>query len=221
MSEDNVIPSAIVERDRASTMQAALYGALAKAQGDFPKIPKNRDVQITMKSGGKYRFKYADLEAILSAVRKPLASNGLAVVQTLEQAVDGPTILVTQILHAGGGRLLSDIALPKPADGDPKAYGAVVTYFRRYALSAMLNIAADDDLDEAPTSTDEPSGRVPELIAEARAAAASGTVSYKEFWSGLSADDRKSISALHTGLKKQADEADAAKNASGAVDPAA
>ena len=33
--------------------QAALYAALAKAQGQFAPIAKNRSVQITMKSGGK------------------------------------------------------------------------------------------------------------------------------------------------------------------------
>jgi hypothetical protein len=215
---------AIKERIEDRKSQAALYAALAKAQGEFLPIAKNRNVKIAMKSGGSYQFRYADLEAILAATRPALSKNGLAVVQMLESTGAG-TLLVTKLVHAEGGVVYSDVKLPSPSDADPKAFGAVVTYFRRYTYSAAIGVAADDDLDEneqpAQDADAQRAAELTGLISKARAAAAGGTEAYKTFWAELSAEDRKSISALHTGLKKQAEEVDAAKNASGAADSAA
>ena len=56
----------------------ALAASLAKAQGEFTAIAKNRLVEITMKTGGKFKFKYADLDAIIEATRPALSKNGLA-----------------------------------------------------------------------------------------------------------------------------------------------
>lgn len=129
--------------------QAALYAALAKAQGEFTPLAKNREVEITMKSGGRYKFRYADLEAVLSATRPALSSNGLAVIQRIAP-VPGANFseLVTAILHQDGGLIESSIQLPSNSGGDIKNYGATISYLRRYAISSLLCVAADDDLDE-------------------------------------------------------------------------
>lgn len=129
--------------------QAALYAALAKAQGEFTPLAKNREVEITMKSGGRYKFRYADLEAVLSATRPALSSNGLAIIQRIAP-VPGANYseLVTAILHKDGGVIESSIQLPSNSGGDIKNYGAIISYLRRYALTSLLCVAADDDLDE-------------------------------------------------------------------------
>jgi hypothetical protein len=123
---------------------AALYAALAKAQGAFQPIVKNRDVEITMKSGGRYRFRYADLEEILTKTRPALSANGLALIQTVHEGR-----LVCSLVHADGGSMSSTVDMPSARDlGDPKSFGAAITYLRRYLVTAMLGVAADDDLDE-------------------------------------------------------------------------
>ena len=123
---------------------AALYAALAKAQGAFQPIVKNRDVEITMKSGGRYRFRYADLEEILTKTRPALSANGLALIQTVQ---DGK--LACSLVHADGGSISSTVDMPSARElGDPKTFGAAITYLRRYLVTAMLGVAADDDLDE-------------------------------------------------------------------------
>lgn len=119
-----------------------LYGALAKAQAGFKPLAKNRDVEITMKSGGKFKFRYADLEAVIAATRPSLAENGLAVIQR----ADGGN-LVSILAHESGGTIESTIRLPEPM-GEIKNYGAAITYIRRYAYCALLCVAADDDLDQ-------------------------------------------------------------------------
>ena len=130
-----------------SAQLCALYAALAKAQGEFQPILKNRSVKIQMKTGGSYNFRYADLEEITAKTRPALAKNGLATVQPIVQRGNG-TVLVTKLVHADGGEIISEIQLPPSSGGDIKNYGAQVSYLRRYAKTSILDVAADDDLDE-------------------------------------------------------------------------
>lgn len=127
---------------------AALYAALAAAQGQFQPIEKNRSVEIMMKTGGKYRFRYADLEQILAKTRPALAANGLALFQLLETQPNN-AVLRCELVHKDGGRVSSEVSIPHPHTvQDPKSFGAMVSYYRRYMVTAMLGVAADDDLDE-------------------------------------------------------------------------
>jgi len=139
---------------------AELYAALAKAQGAFQPIIKNREVEIMMKTGGKYRFRYADLEEINSKTRPALSANGLALIQPIQHGQTGP-VLVCMLTHAAGGVLTSELTMPGLRDvADPKAFGATITYLRRYLVSAMLGVAADDDLDENGQEPEAPPPQV-------------------------------------------------------------
>jgi hypothetical protein len=162
---------------------AKLYAALARAQGKFQPITKNRDVMITMKSGGKYKFRYADLDEINRCTRKALSDEGLSIVQPVNtDPATGATSIDTMLLHADGGALKSSMSIKPPAaHADPKDVGATLTYFRRYAITALLGLAADDDLDAngqgaggqgGNASTDEAArigALVDTMIAEAKA----------------------------------------------------
>lgn len=131
-----------------TNVMASLYGSLAIAQGAFLAIEKNRSVEITMKTGGKYRFRYADLEQILAKTRQALSSNGLALFQSLETQPNN-AVLRCELVHKDGGRVSSEVSIPHPHTvQDPKSFGAMVSYYRRYMVTAMLGVAADDDLDE-------------------------------------------------------------------------
>ena len=41
-----------------------VYGALVKAQEQFPPIGRDKSVKVTSKSGASYTFKYAPLDSI-------------------------------------------------------------------------------------------------------------------------------------------------------------
>lgn len=129
--------------------QASLYAALAKAQGEFAPLAKNRTVTIKTKQGYSYEFRYADLEAVLTATRPALAANGLAVIQRIAPVAGINTPhLITTLVHADGGHIESAINLPAEQYGDIKNLGAAISYLRRYAYTALVCVAADDDLDE-------------------------------------------------------------------------
>lgn len=147
----------LVEEYGTAEQLAALYGAVAQAQGSIPKIPKTKKVTVkgTTKAGKPYNytFNYAPMEAILTAVQAPMAGAGLAVLFPASRGAAGGEIQMRCILaHKDGGRLVSTFTLG--AGGDVKDQGGAMTYAQRYLFTKMLNLAADEDADEMP-STDK------------------------------------------------------------------
>jgi hypothetical protein len=122
-----------------------LNAALASAQAEFPPIPQDRKVEVEAKSGARYSYTYAPLESILAAVRPVLAKHGLALLQLLEDDGRGPA-LRTELRHSGGGLVSGTFPLPRVPE-DPQALGSMLTYLRRYAVTAVLGIATERDDD--------------------------------------------------------------------------
>lgn len=119
-----------------------LAAALAAAQGKMKAASMNAQNPF-------FKSKYADLGAIIEAIRPVLAENGLSFTQT--PFVDSGTVtLETTIMHASGEWLSSAMSV---AIADEKgmsfvqAMGKAITYLRRYALASMFGVYADEDDD--------------------------------------------------------------------------
>lgn len=125
-----------------------LAEALAQFQEQVPAIP--REAQVKYKG---VCFKYADLPTILSKIRKPLAKAGLSFLQGTESH-GGRLYLSTMLMHKGGQWIRSRLPLAGNFQ-EMKGLGAAVTYGRRYALSSILGIASDDDIDDEPAIRQE------------------------------------------------------------------
>ena len=54
-----------------------ISAALSEFQGSIEQPKLEKEVKVTMKSGGKYSFKYADLSACCKAAAPALKANGL------------------------------------------------------------------------------------------------------------------------------------------------
>lgn len=126
--------------------------ALAKAQGAFPVIPRDKLVTVKMKSGGQYTFKYAPLETILAAIRGPLAENELALVQSIvSERVEGTGLVEsvrTTMIHSSGQWLACDVPVFQgTGDNRSQAYMSGVTYSRRYGVTLLACVSADEDDD--------------------------------------------------------------------------
>ena len=118
-----------------------LAKALSAAQGEFPAIERSRKVDT-----GKFSYSYAPLDAILAAVRPVLAKHELALTQTLDSLEPVGPVLRTQLLHSSGESVggyfpLDTVGL------SPQQLGSLLTYTRRYALVAILGVAAEEDDD--------------------------------------------------------------------------
>ncbi len=123
-----------------------LAAALAKAQGMFPDIPRNRSVKVTMKSGGSYNFKYATLDSILEAVRKPLSENGLSLACYLH-ADDKGELCATRLMHSSGQWIECSFPIIVDAGANAQGWGSALTYAKRNGVSALLALHADEDDD--------------------------------------------------------------------------
>ena len=116
-----------------------LAEALAKAQAQMESASKDR-------TNPAFKSKYADLTSVWEACRSALTSNGLAVAQIMVAAPEGYVAVETRLLHSSGESLSSTCTLPATKK-DAQGYGSAITYARRYGLSAMVGVVADDDDD--------------------------------------------------------------------------
>lgn len=132
-----------------------IAAALVAFQGEVPVIPKNRVAKIPTKTGGSYSYKYADLSDIWDAIRGPLRMNGLAVTQQLCGPVGSPEVGITTTIWHESGQCDSSTIYVSSAGKNPQEVGSLLTYFKRYALSAALGISVDDD-DDAGIATHAP-----------------------------------------------------------------
>ncbi|MBF5007631.1 ERF family protein [Diaphorobacter caeni] len=93
---------------------------------------------------GHLRNKYADLPAVIDAVKTALNDNGIAFMQTGSPSDDGKLHLTTRLLHTSGEWLQDTIVMPLPKQ-DPQGYGSAMTYARRYGLASITGLYQDDD----------------------------------------------------------------------------
>lgn len=121
-----------------------LAAAITKLQGSLGSVSKDSTAKIDSKTGRSFSYTYADLGAVWAAIREPLASNGLAVIQA-PMTSDAGDVLVTTLVHSSGEWARSCTRLPVADKNDPKALGSSITYMRRYALMSLLGIVTDDD----------------------------------------------------------------------------
>lgn len=140
----------------------SLAAALAKAQGTFTFAKKESEAVVT----GQNKRRYADLAAVLDAVRAGLAANGLAVIQQPFARPEGGVLLRTTLAHSSGEWIASEISLPADRMGGIQGWGSALTYARRYALAAMVGIAQDDDDGESAQAGERQ--RVKEGVQRAR-----------------------------------------------------
>lgn len=117
--------------------RAKLFTALAKAQGAMEDALKDA-------TNAHFKSKYATLAGVRDAVRKPLADNGLSVIQL--PSTDGNRVTVRTILaHESGESIETEMSLTVSGSNPAHAMGSAITYMRRFSLMAITGVAADDD----------------------------------------------------------------------------
>ena len=112
-----------------------LFAALSQAQGEMPNVKKDSTNPF-------FKSKYADLAACWDACRATLSKHGLSVMQI----PDGPSGLITVLGHTSGQWISGRVEMTLTKN-DPQGLGSALTYARRYALSAFIGLASEDDDD--------------------------------------------------------------------------
>ena len=199
-----------------------LAEALASAQGMIEDARKDS-------SNPHFKSRYADLASVRAVIKEPLAKNGLSVMQIPrtvyfdignQRVIQGVEI-VTILTHKSGEKLVSDPFYMPCAKPDAHGLGSAITYARRYSLSAILNVASDDDdgnaasdAARAASQSDDLGFSQPELDRielRAREAAVKGRAAFEALWKQLTVPERRAIGpGLRSELEKMCKAADGA-----------
>ncbi len=124
-----------------------LAAALAAAQAEITNAVKTSVNPF-------YKSRYADLATVFDACRAPLAKNGLAVIQTTDGTDGSLVVVVTTLAHKSGQWIRGRLVM-RADKTDPQTIGKCITYARRYALSAMVGVAPEDDDGNAASGLDD------------------------------------------------------------------
>lgn len=126
--------------------QKNINTAFAKAQAELQNPKKNQK---------GYGYKYAGLDQITSHVNSVLNKYGLVSQQLLQdQDREGHWVCVETVIKHISGEQMQPSFFAMPVEQGKgmslaQSYGATITYARRYALAAYVNIAAEEDIDGA------------------------------------------------------------------------
>lgn len=117
---------------KTSESTSKISPALVKAQKSIKHAQKDA-VNGHLKNG------YATLMSVIEACKEALLAEEITVIQS-----PGSKTLTTRLQHSSGEFIESEIELLFSKQ-DMQGLGSAITYARRYALSAMLNISQEDD----------------------------------------------------------------------------
>ena len=115
-----------------------LAAALLKAQKDMGTALKDA-------TNPYFKSSYADLKAVIEAIKEPLNNNGVSFLQAVNGAGEGNPVVETMLLHESGQFLCTRTPVFCAKPNDPQAFGSGVTYSKRYALQAFLGLPTEDD----------------------------------------------------------------------------
>lgn len=91
-----------------------------------------------------FKSNYADLNSVLDASKDVLNKHGITILQP-HASNEGNEYVETVLLHESGEWLASTTKIEVAKQNDPQALGSAITYARRYGLSSMLGMGAEDD----------------------------------------------------------------------------
>lgn len=121
---------------------ATLASAMATAFGEIEAATKDAE-NPAFKQGGK-AIKYADLTAVIAAIKPALIRNGLFFTQHPVPSEGGVTV-ETHLHHAGGEHMMLGALFVPANKNDAQGFGSALTYARRYALVTAFGVPVEDD----------------------------------------------------------------------------
>jgi ribosomal protein S28E/S33 len=135
-----------------TTTPASLLEAMLAFQEECPTLPKDRSVTVRTKKGDEYTYSYTPLDTIVEKTGPLLTKNGLVwSAKPSYNPAYGPS-LKYKLSHAPSKEFEEDempLMLSEEEGQVAQAMGSAITYMRRYAYCAALNIVAEMDDDGA------------------------------------------------------------------------
>ncbi|WP_107950893.1 ERF family protein [Lysinibacillus parviboronicapiens] len=119
---------------------AALAKALSQFQAKVKQPLKDKDNPF-------FKSKYVPLENVVEAITATSGEYGLSFIQFPLNDPNGRVGVTTLLMHESGEWIESEPIFATPAKQDAQGAGSVITYLKRYSLSALFGITSDEDDD--------------------------------------------------------------------------
>jgi hypothetical protein len=91
-----------------------------------------------------FKSKYADLPAVIDAIKPHLSKHGLAFMQ-MPKPSEGGISIETVLIHSSGECLSMGVLFVPANRQDAHGFGSALTYARRYALQTCFGLPTEDD----------------------------------------------------------------------------
>lgn len=141
---------------RKSDSIAELSKALAKFQSEVKQPLKDKNNPF-------FKSKYVPLENVVEAITQEAPNHGLSFVQWALNDEQGRVGVATMLMHESGEWIEFDSVHMKADKETAQGAGALITYLKRYSLSAVFGITSDQDDDGNSASGNQP--KQPERMA--------------------------------------------------------
>ena len=125
---------------RKSESIAELSKALAKFQEEVKQPLKDKNNPF-------FKSKYVPLENVVEAITDVAPKNGLSFVQWALNDENGRVGVATMLMHESGEWIEFDAVHMKADKETAQGAGALISYLKRYSLSAVFGITSDQDDD--------------------------------------------------------------------------
>ena len=117
-----------------------LSKALAKFQANVKQPMKDKNNPF-------FRSKYVPLENVVEAITQEAPKHGLSFVQWALNDESGRVGVATMLMHESGEFIEFDAVHMKADKETAQGAGALISYLKRYSLSAVFGITSDQDDD--------------------------------------------------------------------------
>jgi ERF superfamily len=114
-----------------------LFAAMAKAFEAIGSAAKDS-------TNPHFKSKYADLGAVVDAIKPALTANGLWFAQVNHEQTGGVCV-ETIVCHASGAQMSFGKLFVPASKQDAQGYGSALTYARRYSLLTAFGVCSEDD----------------------------------------------------------------------------
>jgi hypothetical protein len=138
--------------DATESTAEGLLPALLAVQSEAPTLRKDA-------TNPHFRSKYTPLDTIVETIGPILAKHGLVWMTLPGRDAHGDPALTYRLAHASTGEALEGSMPLLLSKQDAQGQGSAITYARRYAICAVLNLVADDDDDGNGASGGESAGQ--------------------------------------------------------------